>query len=164
MKNNELDKIYKMYYKDVYIYALSLCKDYQMADDMVSDTFYKAFVSIGCKENYMKQWLFLICKNNYRDLLRKKKRRIFVRYEENISLSDSDVLDKLLITEKNKELFKAITKLDEKYREVITLHYFSNYSLKDVAKLTGLSYGASRTVLYRARIKLKKELEESYEF
>lgn len=73
MKSDELEILYKKYSAELYIYALSLCKDHHLAQDLVSETFYKALLSIESTEGYIKYWLFRVCKNLYLDYMKKNK-------------------------------------------------------------------------------------------
>ncbi len=162
MKKKQFEKIYETYYKDIFIYALSLCKDYYLAETLVSDTFYKALLSID-KEKHIKQWLFLVCKNNYIDYIRKSKKHSMYELNENIFVDETDTLERVIVDEKKRKLFSAISRLDKTSREVITLHYFINHSLIDISNIIGCSYGNVRTIIYRARIKLRIIMEEEYE-
>ena len=73
LKNDELEILYKKYSLELYIYALSLCKDNDLSQDLVSETFFKALLSIEYSQGYIKYWLFRVCKNLYLDHLRKNK-------------------------------------------------------------------------------------------
>ncbi|MGL5616297.1 MAG: anti sigma factor C-terminal domain-containing protein [Sarcina sp.] len=46
MRKDELEKIYRLYYKDLYIYGFSVCKDHYLTEELISDSFYKAFISL----------------------------------------------------------------------------------------------------------------------
>ena len=73
MLGDALEKLYVKYYKELYIYAFSLCKDYHMAQDLASATFYKAILSFENNESYIKFWLFRVCKNLFLYYIRKDK-------------------------------------------------------------------------------------------
>ncbi|MGZ9584048.1 RNA polymerase sigma factor [Paenibacillus marinisediminis] len=160
MRSDELEHIYKLYYRDVYLYALSFCMDVHIAESLTSDTFYKALMSVETASSHMKQWLFRVCKHNYIDLIRKSCRHPSVELNEHHFVDDGHVLDSYLCGQQRKTIYKAIIQLANPYRECILLHYFFDYSLQDIAEQMGVSAGAVRTTLYRARKKLKDLLKE----
>ncbi|GAA0182710.1 hypothetical protein SH2C18_50400 [Clostridium sediminicola] len=52
MDKKYLEKIYRLYHRELYLYLLSLCKDHHLAEDLVSETFFKALASIeNCPGN-----------------------------------------------------------------------------------------------------------------
>lgn len=71
MGSDELEKIYKLYYKELYIYTFSICKNYSLTEEIISDTFFKAFLSIDNCERYIKYLLMRICKNLIFDYYKK---------------------------------------------------------------------------------------------
>lgn len=71
MGNDELEKIYKSYYKELYIYAFSICKNHNLTEEIVSDTFFKAFLSIDNCEEHIKYLLMRVCKNLIFDYYKK---------------------------------------------------------------------------------------------
>lgn len=162
MKNNPLEQFYKQYYNEVFLYALSLCNSYYVAESLTSDTFYKALLNINKLKGHAKYWLFRVCKNNYIDLLRRKKP---AKINNSDCLTDNlSILDQLIKDEQNRKLYKAILQLKHPYKECILLYYYHKYTMKDIATLMKISNGSVRTIIYRARLKLKTYLkEENYE-
>lgn len=160
MKKKALEIVYEKYSHEVYLYAFSLCKDHHLAQDLVSDTFFKALLSINDDNIEIKYWLFRVCKNLWLDNLKYQKHfsptplDIF-----EISTEDNTLL-KLINDENKRNLYIAILKLPPNSMEVILLFYFSNMSLKDIAETLNMNPGSARTLLCRARQKLKNLLEE----
>lgn len=76
MINDKIEELYIKYHKEVYLYAYSLCKNHHISQDLTSDTFYKAYLSMNSEVEYIKYWLFRVCKNQYIDYLRKSKRTV----------------------------------------------------------------------------------------
>ena len=74
MLNDRLEQLYSKYYRQVYLYALSLCRSRHQADDLTSETFFKALLSLQESTPYIKYWLFRVCKNLYLDSMRKKQK------------------------------------------------------------------------------------------
>ncbi len=160
MKNNKLEQIYIKYHIELYLYALSLCQNHHQAQDLVSETFYKALLSLDHNKDYIKFWLFRVCKNIFLDNIRKNKHLIKIdNIEELVSLEESPI-DKLINSDERKQLYYQVLKLSPSYKEAIILHYYCNFSLKEIATAINISEGAAKTLLFRARQKLKTELKE----
>ena len=62
----------------------------------------------------------------------------------------------------NSELFYAVQKLPVRYREVVHLYYYEDYSIREIAALLNISETAIQTRLMRARKKLKTTLKEAW--
>lgn len=157
-----MEKLYSKYHRELYLYAFSLCKDYHIAQDLMSDTFFKAYLSVD-EVSYIKYWLFRVCKNLYLDYLKKKKYDS-VDYQLAHTLKDDDTpLDRLIANEEKQTLYKLIVNLKASYREVLILYYFCDFSVKEISRSVKISEGAVKAMLFRARNKLKQEMEASHE-
>ena len=157
-----MEKLYTKYHRELYLYAFSLCKNHHQAQDLTSDTFFKAYLSVN-DVSYIKYWLFRVCKNIYFDYI--KKNREFS--SDNIldkTLADNETpLDKIIDSEKRKYLYGLIINLKESYKEILILYYFCDFSIKEISTTMDITVGAAKTMLHRARHKLKKEMEEANE-
>jgi RNA polymerase sigma-70 factor (ECF subfamily) len=160
VKNDEFEVLYKKYSAELYIYALSLCKDHHLSQDLVSESFFKALLSIEDSQNYIKYWLFRVCKNLYIDHLRKNKYLQDIEISINELLVEDNTLDKIILNEERRKVYYEILKLRTSYKEIITLYYYCNFTMQEISSIVGISQGAARTLLSRARKKLKEILEE----
>lgn len=159
MKNDEFEIIYKKYSAELYIYALSLCRNHHLSQDLVSETFFKALLYIVDSPGHIKYWLFRVCKNLYLDYLRKNKYLQDIEIDLDKLFVEDSTLDKIILNEQRRSVYYEILKLQPSYKEIITLYYYCNFSLKEIAAIIGISQGAARTLLFRARKKLKVVLE-----
>ncbi|NLZ92506.1 MAG: sigma-70 family RNA polymerase sigma factor [Firmicutes bacterium] len=164
MLNDQLEQIYSKYYREVFLYAFSLCQNQQQADDLTSETFFKALLSLDEGTPYIKYWLFRVCKNLYLDSARKKQKYATPDSLATIPSNKADPLDQIIENEQNKLIYTQIMKLRPSYREIIILFYYGGLSLKEIASTTGLTEGAAKVLLHRARKKLKAILEDKNEF
>lgn len=153
-----MEKLYTKYGRELYLYAFSLCKDHYLAQDLTSDTFFKAYMSLD-DVSYFKYWIFRVCKNLYFDFLKKNREYSSSHIIENTLVNDQTPLDKVIESEKNKALYNLILKLHDSYKEILILYYFSGFSLKEIGQIKDTTEGAAKTMLFRARKKLKKEME-----
>lgn len=160
MKNDWVEEIYQHYYRDVYLYAYSLCKNHHTAQELCSDAFFKALTSCDETTESIRYWLLRVCKNCFIDRWRKAQKQSAIPLEEfPIQTEEQDPLDQILQQDEHRRLYRAILQLPEQVREVVLLFYFHGFSGQQVAQMTGRSPGAVRTLLYRARSQLKELLK-----
>ena len=73
--------------------------------------------------------------------------------------AEGDLLEDVIREETRRTVYRAVQELAPLDREIITLYYYGELSLKEVGAAMGISPGAARTMLCRARKKLKTRLE-----
>jgi RNA polymerase sigma-70 factor (ECF subfamily) len=160
MNNTSLEKLYKQYSHEVFLYAFSLCKNHHGAQELVSDTFFKAFISINKYDGEFKYWLLRVCKNLWLDGIKKKKYLLDRPIEDIPTISESDVSDSLIKDEERRILYESIQHLPQTYKDIIILYYYCNIPLKGISEIMNISPGASRMLISRARKYLKERLNE----
>lgn len=161
MNNELLKQLYRQYYKEIYLYLFSLSKNAQMAEDLVQETFLKALLSLQDSHTNMRAWLYMVARNLYFNE-RKKNERNTPLENLNDTIADEkfeEPYSGLIMEEKSVMLHKAISRLNERCREVLVLQYFSGLSQKAIGKVLNLSPENVRVISLRGRQKLKKELE-----
>lgn len=159
MINDQLEKLYIKYYRELYLYAFSLCKNHHLAQDLTSDTFFKAYLSLDDDVEYFKYWIFRVCKNLYFDFLRKEKEYSSENKLENIIFNNETPLDKIIESEEKKRLYSLVINLRESYREILILYYYCGFSIEEISRSRDITESAAKTLLFRARKKLKNALE-----
>ena len=158
---SDLEEIYRLYAKTVYGFLLSRCRNADIAEELTSETFYRAVKNIdnykgNCK---MSVWLCEIAKNLYTDYLRKSERK-------NISVEDSEIPDEdnIVLRYENKEqildIHKILHTLEEPYKEVFSLRIFSELSYKEIGDIFEKSDGWARVTFFRAKEMIFKKLNE----
>ena len=138
---------------DMYRYAYWLCGDRSVAEDLVQETFMRAWNSLDAlrDEKAAKSWLITI--------LRRENARRFDRLRPvlvEIEVADPSV-EADLWPEQDVErrlVQQAILQLDEKYREPLILQMIGGFSCEEIADLLGLGKGAVMTRLFRAKRQL----------
>lgn len=157
-----MEQLYKKYHRELYLYAFSLCKNHHQAQDLTSDTFFKAYLSVN-DVSYIKYWLFRVCKNIYFDYIKKNREFSSDNILDKTLTNNETPLDKIIDSEKRKYLYGLIINLKESYKEILILYYFCDFSIKEISTTMDITVGAAKTMLFRARHKLKKEMEEANE-
>ncbi len=134
-------------YRTAYVYV----KNEQDALDVVQETVYKAFISIGqVKEpKYFVTWLTkILIRNCYRVL--------------NQQTAATDLIEQIPLKESSREehldLIEALSHLRKEYRDVLVLFYFHDVPMKEIASFIGITLNTVKTYLKRGREELKVQL------
>ncbi len=152
--------------------AYLLVKDEHAAEEAVQDTFVTAFHKINQlgEPEKLKSWLTTIIVNRCRSNLRKKSwKHIFFNLEKVETVIEDPAAnnpeDVILELDQNEKLSDAIQALDYKYREVITLFYFNELKILEIANVTNTNVNTVKSRLLRGKAILKAILmkgEEEY--
>jgi len=163
MEQDILQTLYSRYYSAALLYTTAMCRDEDLAKDIVADAFVKAYISLPREIPSFQFWLFRVCKNLWIDHLRKQSP--LVSREELTATDHRTPESRYLANERYRCLWQGIGALGQLDREIVTLHYFSGIPLSQVARLVGVHYPAVRQRLSRLRKQLKQHMEEhGYEF
>ena len=158
MKPDELERAYRDYGREVYLYALFLCRDPHEAEELTSDAFYKAFLSLEESRVPLRYWLLRVCRNSFLDRVRRRKSH--PEDELRDLPSDFDADGRLIAGEERQALYRWLLRLPPRYREVLCMYYFLDRRIPEIAALTGQTQGAVRTALCRARAALRQIAKE----
>lgn len=156
----DFQEVYILYFRNVYRYALSLCRNESMAEEITQETFYKALQKLdsfdGNGRVYV--WLCQIAKNTYISMYRKEK-RLDPSSDTALLPADGSIEDKFCDKETAFTIHKVLHTLDEPYKEVFSLRTFGELSFKQIAELFGKTEAWARVTYHRARLKIKEELK-----
>jgi len=154
-----LEELYRKYYPSALLYCTALCGDPTLAQDITSDAFVKAYLSLPNDIPSFRYWLLRVCKNLWYDHLRRQKH---ITSEEPLQWMADHVTPEycFLQNERSRCLWEAIQELPDIDREILILHYFSGVSLQEIAKITGRGYAGIRQRMSRLRQTLKQRMEE----
>lgn len=161
-------------YKDaIYFMLLKMVNNKNDAEDLTLEAFGKAFKNLHqYSPNYaFSTWLFKIATNNCIDFLR-KRRGVYISIEPNQENGDNDSPIKLRSTEPDPEekliriqkaflMRKIVHQLKPRYRILVELRYFSEFSYEEIAKELNLPLGTVKAQLFRAREMLFKLIEST---
>lgn len=166
MENDVLVRFYRAYNREIYLYLYGLSHNRQLSEDLMQETFVKALITVVTADTGIRAWLYKVARNLYFNTYRKDKRLIIgLENAENKAEIREEIeespLSKLLRTEREKVLYKALNKLEGKKREVLLLQYFSGLSGKDIAKLLDITTENARILAFRGKKELKLYLEEA---
>jgi RNA polymerase sigma-70 factor, ECF subfamily len=128
-------------------------------DDLVQDTFFKAFRALdGWRgDGAFRGWLFRIAGNLLKDRFRQNKGRVFLEIEDHDISDGSDPASELAADETGRVLQDGLARLPRLQREVFLLRVQQGLEYNDIASALGSTPGAAR-VHYHHAVKRLKEL------
>lgn len=166
---NAFASLIRKYKKQVHAQALRQIDDFQIAEDIVQETFLQVYQRLETLEDpkLFPKWLYVIVNRRCIAWLRKNRLQIQSLEETDISEIETEAYSRYIAAEHEKATAEAqrdlvqklLTKLKESDREVITLHYFEEMSSSEIGEFLGVSENTIKSRLRRARQRLKK-----YEF
>lgn len=150
------EKLYSDYHLKVSRYVSSRIQNTCDAEDVVSQVFlkvYKSLDSFDSSKASVSTWIYAITRNTVIDFYRTQNN--LLQLEAEIPSNDK-ADDNLLRAELLDELADALEKLDERERNIIILHYYSEKTLAVIAELMDISYSYVKILHKNAINKLKK--------
>ncbi|NMM49129.1 RNA polymerase sigma factor [Marinigracilibium pacificum] len=166
----------KRYKNPVYHMILKMVRNVDDAEDLTIEAFAKAFKNLHrFKKDYtFSTWLFRIATNNAIDFIRKKKLETYslqTGYTDDdgeavqIDVKDNtlDPMEEAIKSQKIELVRLFVDKLPTKYKRLVKLRYFKEYSYEEIAKELDAPLGTVKAQLHRARelmydlVKNKKE-------
>lgn len=161
----EFETLYNTYFKDVYRYVLRLSGDAHVAEEVTSDTFFKALKAIhkfrgDCE---VRVWLCQIAKNCYYSFAKNNGRTENIDTTELLNLADPEmpVEERFARKETAMNLQNLLHQLPEPYKEVFMWRTYAELSFKQIGQMFGKTDNWACVTYHRARTMLKKGLEES---
>lgn len=142
----------------LYRTAFAYVKNEQNALDILQETVYKAYISIGkLKEpKYFKTWLTKILINTAISFINKNKKIVYIT--DDIT-NESNCYESDMVNEKL-DILSSIEKLDEKYKTIIILKYFQDLTITEISEVLDCPLGTVKTYLNRALNKLRLFMKE----
>ena len=142
-------------------FALSLCRNPTLADDLVQETVMKAWKSIGKfeKGTNMRAWLFTILRNTYYST--------YVKMRREVQDSDGILSGSLSVKPEHDgrmafaDFHEAFEQLPDEQREALTLVGASGFAYHEAAEMCGVATGTMKSRVNRARQKLIELLDLS---
>ncbi len=146
VEKSDIETFYRLHAGQVHSYLVSLCRDRALAEDLMQDTFIKATRALGgYRGGSPKAWLFAIARTVFLDDLRRQAKRPSPSEEiEVASPPDHDPVEQDAIE-------RALGSLPERQRSALILADRIGMSGPELAATLGISEGASRVLVHRAR-------------
>ena len=151
------DEIYREYAERVYKYLMSLSGGNEnLSEELTQETFLRAITHADRFDGRAKMttWLCAIAKNLFISHMRKEKRRCDAECDE--LPANTDISGRMDQT----EIYKAVHRLPEPYREIVLLKIHTDMSFSDIGEIFGRSENWARVTFFRGKEQLRKILEK----
>jgi len=148
----EKEKLYKM----AYVYM----RNEEEALEVFQETVYLAFKSITKLKNdrYFSTWIIRILINTSISTLRKKKRVVLINKEMWDNMPGEEMVD----TDVQMDLLNALNEMDEKYKTVLLLRYYQDYTIQQISVILDCPEGTVKTNIRRGIAVLKEKMKGVY--
>ncbi len=159
MYDLDFDRVYAEYFTEVYKFALTLCQNADLAEEITQETFFKALKNIdnfngNCR---IGSWLCQIAKNTFYDTARRHGHQ--TTFDPETLISPENLEEKLTDSDTAISIHKALHRLKEPYKEVFWLRTFGELSFAQISALFDKSESWARVTYHRARLLIKEELQ-----
>ena len=163
MKGNQkaFEKLFLRYKDAIFYFLLRIVNNRTDAEDLTLECFGKAFRNIDqySTKYAFSTWLFRIASNTSIDFIRKKKKNIIkleTRDKSNMNSpsyeSKTPSPEQQIINKQNARYMRQkVSQLKDRYRILIELRYFKEYSYDEIAQELNLPIGTIKAQLFRAR-------------
>lgn len=156
-------EVYEQYGKKVYRFLLTLTRDEGLAEELLQETFYQAFLHIDQFEgrSSLYTWLCQIGKNAWLKECRRSKRFVEEPWEK-LKLAEGESPPEVQYIQKEDfyRVRQAIYNLEEPYKNVFILHAYAGVKLKEIAIYYRKSESWARVTYYRARQQIIQEVSK----
>ena len=156
-RQRQFEALVGAYAADLHRYAYWLCRQRELAEDLVQETFMRAWKSLDSLQDYTaaKSWLITI--------LRREMARHFERRQLDLTALDDAVVEQIASEESDPAeillLRQVVANLPLEYREPLLLQVIGGFSCDEIATELGIKPGAVMTRLFRARQKLRASFD-----
>jgi RNA polymerase sigma-70 factor, ECF subfamily len=174
MSREEFDREVLARMEDVYRFAMSLTRDASRAEDLVQETYLRAFRSWQTFQpgSDARRWLFTICRNAFLRSLERERGTMSI---EDLTGGDPDALgsvmhharmigdgtaDRLARMDLAPALADAIGQLNEPFRSAVVVVDVEGNSYEEASEILGVPIGTVRSRLFRARRQLQERLAD----
>lgn len=153
----------------VFSLALKMVKDKEEAEEVAQDTFLKVYKSLRQFKGDSKfsTWIYKVTYNTCLDSIKKRRREQMVDSIDDFNAhqikSLENALDTMEAEERKQAVYDCIKLLPSEDAFLLTLFYFEEQSLEDIAKVMGITTNNVKVRLFRSRKKLGVILKERLE-
>lgn len=157
--HSDFEELYDRFFRDVYLYILSISKDPHTAEEITQETFFKALKNLrnfrgDCS---VRSWLCQIAKNLY---LSQQRKKATVSDEALSLLPDNSHVEETCVRHmETLSIYKILHCLDEPYKEVFTLRTLGELSFREIGEIFDKQESWARVTYHRARLKIREHLD-----
>ncbi|MGB3775212.1 MAG: sigma-70 family RNA polymerase sigma factor, partial [Leeuwenhoekiella sp.] len=155
----------KRYEGLIFTLCLRMMKNREDAEEVAQDVFVKAYQALSGFKGDAKfsSWLYRIAYNRSLDMLARKKRQPSFENTEELANSNfeniENALDNMEHAKQQSFIKEAINQLEAENAFIVTVYYYEEQSVAEIAQITGLTESNIKIKLFRSRKKLFTLLE-----
>lgn len=154
-----MSHLYDRFAPDMYRFALTIVRSADTAEDVVSETFFRAWTHLpSFKGGNFRAYLYTIARHYAYDILKKDARCVELKEQHEALNASNDVLKNALTKERRTQIAEALKLLCDCDRDVLVLRFFEELTVKETAQVLKRSEIWVRVNQYRALKKLEKLL------
>ena len=158
------DALFRRYQLPLYVYVFELVRNEQTSLDLVQEAFINAACHIGSLREDAKfgSWLFGIAHQKCVQQWRKRSRAEAWRDEFSDAPAEyaDDPLELLIRDEQQAEFMERLNQLPLPQRSVLLLHFVEDFSLEEIARVTGANLGTVKSRMHYAKRAMRKLIED----
>lgn len=162
-----MTKIQLTEYADFLLHlALNKCENFEMAEDLVSETLISAYVALedGREIENPKAYLSGVLNHKFTDGLRSKYAKPTISYgvipSFDFAVKEESVLEKIIRKEEEENIRNCIAILSKNYREVLVKHFIHGQSVTEIADELKINVNTVKSRMNTARQNVKSEMEK----
>ncbi len=163
-------ELFRRYEKKLFVYIYHMVSNREETEDILQNVFTKTYRSIEKFDVNRKfsSWIYRIAHNETINYLKRKNKKQFISFEDvstskdklEASFSEDFIEDVWMRREENEEIDAALEKLPLKYKEVLKMRYFSEYSYEKISAILHKPVNTVGTLINRAKKKLVAAVAE----
>lgn len=152
------ETLFHRHKNQIYDFSYKMLGNKESAGDVTQEVFIKLFKNQNnpAKINNLRNWLFILTRNLCLNRIRDTKNEISIE-----SISSEKIEAKKYSDLQILKLQRALIKLEPNLRESLILREYQGFSYKEMSEILGLSTSAVKSLLFRARLKLKEIFEKT---
>ncbi|HEV2489957.1 MAG TPA: RNA polymerase sigma factor [Candidatus Acidoferrales bacterium] len=156
----DFQSLYERHAAEVRRFALYLCGNPAMADDITSETFVRAWIArAGIRELTVKSYLFTIARNLYHDMTRRSAGRIPAELHDNIPDGRAGTQAQLEQSAELRAVLAGLQELAEIDRAALLMRALDEMPYEEIADTLGITVVTAKVKVHRARLKLMQTRE-----
>ena len=156
----DFEQIYRLYFRDVYLYLRSLSANEDLAQELTQEVFSKALKSIDRFDGHkdIRAWLFTIAKNTYFTYCKRKKLIAMEELDETVSDNRVHFTEQLENEEQAFLVHQFLHDMKEPYKEVFSLRVFGQLSFAQIGEVFGKTANWACVTYHRAKSKIQEAI------
>ena len=160
---NQYAVLMDRYHNEIFSFVFNMVGQYQDTEDLVQEIFFKTYKSLSkynSKKASFRTWLYRIASNHTINYVNSKYYRTKTSSEVDVSLleGDTDLVEDAIKDEQLNQIIQAMKKvLIKKHQTILSLHYFSGLSVKEISESLGIP---DKTIYKALKTSIKKIKQE----